>query len=214
VGEITLIDMDEICVTNTNRQIHAEVETIGQPKVQVMADRIKAINPVCKVHAIDDFLTEDTLGEYLARDYDFVIDAIDSVISKAQMIYYCKRNKIPIVCTGGAGGQTDPTQVAIKDLSRTWNDPLAAKVRSLLRREYGFSKSPGRSFSVPCVFSSEQLVYPRQDGSVCQQKTGGSPNLRMDCESGFGAATVVTATFGFAAVSRVIKKIVEKAARA
>ncbi len=210
IGEITLIDMDDICVTNTNRQIHALSTTIGEQKIEVMAERIKAINPECLVNCVDDFIAKDNLFELMSPDFDYVIDAIDSVRSKAALIAHCKRNKIPIICVGGAGGQIDPTQIQVTDLAKTIQDPLAAKVRSDLRRFYNFSKNPKRKFSVECVFSTEQLIYPDQSGEVCYAKNQLDGSMKMDCSSGFGAVTQVTATFGFVAASRVLKKLADK----
>src|SRR5690606_38180191 len=168
VGEISLFDLDDVCITNTNRQLHALDGTVGRPKVEVMAERIRAINPVCRVNAVADFVTRDSMAEHITERQYFVIDCIDSVQAKAALIAWCKRRKIGIVTTGGAGGQIDPTQIRIADLTKTYNDPLAAKVRSLLRLDYGFSRTPGRNYSVPCVFSTEQLRYPKPDGGVCQ----------------------------------------------
>lgn len=207
VGEITLIDLDDICVSNVNRQIHALSGTIGQSKVEVMAQRIKAINPDCTVNEIEDFIDPENLSQLLSKDMDYVIDAIDSIKAKVALIAYCKRNKIKIITIGGAGGQTDPTQIQISDLAKTFQDPLAAKVRSELRRHYNFTKNPQRRFQVECVFSTEHLLYPQSDGSVCAQKPQSDGPMKMDCASGFGAATVVTASFGFVAVARVIKKL-------
>lgn len=209
VNRITLIDHDDICETNINRQLHALTDTLGMSKVDVMAERIKAINPDCCVHAVDDFITETTLEKYLNQPFDYVIDAIDSIRFKAAMIYYCKRNKAPVITTGGAGGLTDPTQILVKDLSKTVNDPLAAKVRSTLRREYNFSKNTKRSFGVECVFSAQQQVYPKADGSVSQQKPG-VKGVSLDCSMGFGASSCVTSVFGFIAASRVIEKTLSK----
>ncbi|MCG8672556.1 MAG: tRNA cyclic N6-threonylcarbamoyladenosine(37) synthase TcdA [Pseudomonadales bacterium] len=211
IGTITLIDMDDICVTNTNRQVHTKADTVGQLKVEAMAERIKAINPACTVNPVMDFITRDNLSKHITKDMDFVVDCIDSVASKAAMIGYCNRNKIKIITTGAAGGQLDPTQVTVGDLNKTFNDPLARKVRSMLRRHYGFSRNPKRTYSVPCVYSQEQLKYPKPDGSVCQQKTVMEGSTRLDCAGGFGAATMVTATFGFAAVSKVIEKLLRAA---
>jgi tRNA A37 threonylcarbamoyladenosine dehydratase len=212
IGRITLIDLDDICITNTNRQIHALHDTIGDSKVGVMAERIRLINPECRVEVIDDFITLGNIPELIGNQFSYVIDCIDSVKEKAALIAHCKRNKIPVITVGGAGGQTDPTQISILDLSKTNHDPLAAKTRSLLRRLYNFSKS-GRRFAVDCVYSTEQLVYPQPDGSVCQLKSVNDGNTRLDCSGGFGASTCVTATFGFVAVSRVLQKMLERAAR-
>ena len=168
IGAITLIDMDDVCVTNTNRQIHALRDNVGLAKAEVMAERIRQINPECRVNVVDDFVTPDNVAEYMNAGFSYVIDAIDSVRPKAALIAYCRRNKIPLVTTGGAGGQIDPTQIQ---------------------------------------------VYPQADGSVCAMKATAEGPKRMDCASGFGAATMVTATFGFVAVSHALKKMMAKAAR-
>ena len=109
INQITLIDMDDICITNTNRQIHAMQGTVGRLKTEVMAERIRAINPDCEVIEVDDFVTADNLGEHIKREFDYVVDAIDSVKAKVALIAFCKRNKIPVIVAGGAGGQMDPT---------------------------------------------------------------------------------------------------------
>ncbi len=213
VGELTLIDLDDICLSNTNRQLHTLQSTIGKSKVEVMAERIKQINPACQIHALLDFISRETIPCYIHNDLDGVVDCIDSVQSKAALIAWCKRRKISIVTTGGAGGQLDPTQIQVIDLNKTFNDPLAAKVRSLLRREYGFSKTASRHYSVPCVFSTEQLRYPQADGSVCQSKVLMANGTKLDCAGGFGAVSMVTASFGMVAASKIIDKIVAGARR-
>ena len=210
VGQLTLIDMDDVCVTNINRQIHAMTGTIGQSKIEVMAARVQAINPDCQIHLIDDFITESNIPEYITKDFDYVLDAIDSIKPKTALLAYCKRQKIKVITVGGAGGQTDPTQIQISDLTKTIQDPLAAKLRNNLRRFHNFTKSTGRKFGIECVFSTEQLKYPQADGSVCAAKNTAEGSKRMDCASGFGAATVVTATFGFIAVARIIEKLTKQ----
>lgn len=200
VGQLTLIDMDDICVTNINRQIHALSGNIGLLKTEAMKARIELINPECQVNIIDDFISVENLPKYLLRNYDYVIDAIDSVKTKAALIAFCKRNKIRLITVGGAGGQTDPTQIQIADLSKTIQDPLASKVRSLLRKEYHFSQNPKRKFGIDCVFSTQPLIFPKMDGTCKVSAT-------MNCANGFGAAVMITATFGFFAVSRVIDKL-------
>lgn len=202
IGKITMIDMDDICVTNINRQIHAMTGEIGKLKTEAMQERINKINPECQVEIIDDFITTDNIPYYLNRGYDYVIDAIDSVRVKAALIAYCKRNKIRLITTGGAGGQTDPSQIQIIDLSKTIQDPLASKVRSLLRKEYNFSQNPKRKFGVDCVFSTQPLIFPKMS-------EGCEISATMNCANGFGAVTMVTATFAFFAVSRVIDKLLK-----
>lgn len=209
IGEITLIDMDDVCETNINRQIHALDGTVGMPKISVMTDRIGLINPECIVHEESEFISRENTEDLIHDGMDFVVDAIDSVKDKAALLAYCRRNKIPVVSVGGAGGQVDPTMIEVADLSKTFNDPLAAKVRSFLRRHYGFSKS-GKKFGVECVYSKEQLKYPQPDGSVCSTKMISDGQTRLDCDGGFGAATVVTSTFGMVAASRVLNKLAQK----
>lgn len=204
IGKITMIDMDDICVTNINRQLPALSGNIGKLKTEVMAERAKLINPECDVRIIDDFLSVENLAEYLVSDYDYVIDAIDNVRVKAALINFCKRRKIKVITIGGAGGQTDPSQIQIADISKTVQDPLMAKVRSALRKDYGFSQDPKRKFGVDSVFSTQQLIFPKVEGSCETSAT-------MNCANGFGAATMITATFGFFAVSRVIDKLLKSA---
>lgn len=213
VGAITLIDHDDIAASNSNRQLHTLNSTIDRSKVEVMAERVRDINPACQVTAIDDLLVETNIEKYISKDFDYVIDAIDSIRHKAALIVYCKRNKIPIITTGGAGGITDPTRIQITDLSRTFNDPLAAKVRSRLRASYGYSRNPKSRFGVDCVFSDEQHRYPKEDGTVCQQKPG-VKGVTLDCNFGYGSATFVTASFAFAAVARTIDKLLARHKRA
>lgn len=209
IGRLTLIDLDDVCVSNTNRQIHALDGAIGRMKVEVMAERIRAINADCEVTPVMDFLTADNLARYLTPAPDAVVDAIDSVRVKAALINHCHRQRLALVTTGGAGGQIDPLQIEVADLARTTQDPLAARTRSLLRRDYGFSRNPKRKFGVECVYSTEQLVYPQSDGSVCATKPGGDGSTRLDCASGFGASMMVTASFGMVAASRVIDRLVK-----
>lgn len=202
IGKITMIDMDDICVTNINRQIHAMTGTVAQLKTEAMKERVEKINPECVIEIIDDFITPENIPEYLNRGYDYVLDAIDSVRTKAALIAYCKRNKIKLITTGGAGGQTDPSQIQIADLSKTIQDPLASRVRSLLRKEYNFSQNPKRKFGVDCVFSTQPLIFPKM-GEDCEV------SATMNCANGFGAVTMVTATFGFFAVSRLVDKLLK-----
>ena len=202
IGKITMIDMDDICVTNINRQIHAMTGTVAQLKTESMKERVERINPECVVEIIDDFISPENIPEYLNRGYDYVLDAIDSVRTKAALIAYCKRNKIKLITTGGAGGQTDPSQIQIADLSKTIQDPLASRVRSLLRKEYNFSQNPKRKFGIDCVFSTQPLIFPKM-GEGCEV------SATMNCANGFGAVTMVTATFGFFAVSRLVDKLLK-----
>jgi len=209
VGKITLIDYDTIALSNVNRQIHTLNISIDQKKCQAMKERVNKINPDCVVDVIDDFITLENMSDYLSRNYDYVVDAIDSIKFKAGIIYHCKRNKIPIITTGGAGGLTDTSVIKIADLTKTYNDALAAKVRSTLREQYNFTRNPKRRFGIDCVFSSEQQCYPKDDGTVSYEKPG-IHGVSLDCRFGYGAASFVTGTFGFIATAHIIKKHINK----
>jgi len=211
VGHITIIDHDDVTEGNINRQIHALTNTIGESKVELMRERVAQINPQCDLNPIDDFLAESNLSRYIDQQFDVVIDAIDSIRFKAALIYFCKRNRISAITTGGAGGRTNPLAVDVADLSRTWNDALAAKVRSRLRSEYGFTKNPKRRFGVECVFSTEQPVYPDKMGGVSHSRPG-VPGASLDCEHGYGSVSMVTGTFGLVAAARAIKRALDKPA--
>ncbi|HHH46628.1 MAG TPA: tRNA cyclic N6-threonylcarbamoyladenosine(37) synthase TcdA [Thiotrichales bacterium] len=210
IGELTFIDGDRICETNVNRQLHALTDTIGRPKVEVMAERVLGIHPECRIHPVQDYLTVRNLDALIGRGFDYVIDAIDSISFKAALVHYCRRRKLPVVMTGGAGGLTDPTRIGVADLTRTWNDPLAAKVRAMLRSRYGYSRNPKRRFGIECVFSTEQPRYPRPDGTVGHEKPG-IHGVSLDCRFGYGSTAPVTATFGMIAASRAINRGLERA---
>jgi len=209
IGRITLVDYDTIEAGNVNRQLHALTDTLDAKKTAVMAARIAQINPRARVDVIDDFLNMDNLADILDRGYDFVIDAIDSIKFKAALIHHCKRHRIPVITTGGAGGLTDPARIQVADLSRTHHDPLASKVRGRLRDRYGFTRNPKRSFGVECVFSSQQPLYPTPDGEVSHAKPG-IHGVSLDCRFGYGTSVAITATFGFMAAGRAIEKCLKK----
>lgn len=205
IGSITLVDLDNVCVSNVNRQIHALDHEFGKAKVAAMAGRIRAINPECVVTEIEDFIGEENFEPILGRGYNCVIDAIDGVKTKAALIAWCKPRGISLITVGGAGGQTDPTRVQIADLSRTIQDPLAAKVRSLLRRHYGFPRDAKKKFGVDCVFSTEPLIYPSgEEGAACLEKDMRLTGLAC---AGFGSSICVTAAFGLVAASRVLQRL-------
>ena len=206
VGNITLIDLDMVAESNVNRQIHALGDAFGKAKTDAMAQRILAINPQCRVSCIEDFVAADNLDRMLDQGFDYLIDAIDNVRIKAAMIAWCQAHQLPLITAGGAGGQIDPTQIEIADLARTIQDPLLAKVRSVLRKEYGFTRDPKKKFGVPAVFSSEPLRYP--ESTSCEQ----APSLSgLNC-AGYGSAVCVTASFGLFAASAVLKHLALDAA--
>jgi len=212
VGRLTLIDADDICESNVNRQLHAMDGEFGKLKVEVLAQRLTRINPELRVDALAQFLTPSSLDALLLRGYDCVLDACDAFRVKVEMIAFCRRRKLPIVVSGSAGGRADPTLIEVRDLSRTEHDALLALVRKKLRGEFGFPKNRDRYFGVPAVFSRENVRYPQVDGSVCGIRPQGEGSFGLDCGGGgLGAATHVTASFAFAAVGRILERLLKPA---
>lgn len=211
VGQLTLIDMDDICVSNVNRQIHALDGTIKKTKVAVMAERAQAINAEVQVRPVEAFLTANNASSLLKDDYDYVFDAIDTPRVKCLMIVRCLELGVPVFTAGGAGGRRDPTRIRVDDLARSEGDRLLQSVRKQLRSQHGFPRG-GRKFGVDCVYSNEPPVYPGEDGSVCEERPAGA-DLRLDCRSGFGTATFVTGTFGFVAAARIVQRLTEESSR-
>lgn len=211
IGHLTLIDADDICVSNTNRQLPAHDGQYGRAKVAAMAERCRAINPLIDVAAVASFVTAANLGEMLDHDFDVVLDACDSFRSKVELIAWCRRRKLPLIVCGSAGGRTDPTLVRIRDLSRTEHDAMLALIRRKLRSEFNFPKSPDRYFSVPAVYSLENVRYPQADGSVCglRPPPDGDRALKLDCGAGLGAATHITGAFAFAAVGKALELLLK-----
>ncbi len=205
IGHITMIDLDNLAESNINRQIHALTDTIGQAKVTALAERIAQINPSCRVTQIEDFITPDNLDDMVGlRNYDYVIDAIDDVRAKTALIVYCRSNGIRLITIGGAGGQVDPTKIEVRDLCRTEQEPLLAKVRKRLRSEHGFPRGTKNKFGVDAVFSTEPLRQPDTEEACEVDGQGGVTGLNC---AGFGSAMVVTASFGLVAAAHVLRRL-------
>ncbi|MGN0920546.1 MAG: tRNA cyclic N6-threonylcarbamoyladenosine(37) synthase TcdA [Cellvibrio sp.] len=210
VGTLTLIEMDDVCVTNTNRQSHALATTIGESKLKVIAERMKDINPQIQINAIEDFLDRDNLREYINTEMHVVIDAIDAAAVKAALVAYCSRIKVRLITIGSSGGKQDPTRIKAVDLGHTQNDPMLHKVRQLLFRHHKFSKEPNRKFRIDAVYSDEQMVYPQPSGEVCMTKQVLQDGVRLDCAGGFGSSLMVTGSFGFIAAHKAIERYLTK----
>ncbi len=212
IGSISMVDMDLVAESNINRQLHALDTTLGMDKTRVLAERIQQINPECRVEIVDEFLSRENITQLVTADFDFVVDCIDDFRIKAALISYCKKTRISLITTGGAGGQTDPSKIRVTDLSRTQHDVLLAKTRKQLRQEYSFPRNPKRSFGVPCVYSDEQLVYPDGDGGLSSSRPrdlsdeNGASNA-LNCAGGLGSITHVTASFGFFAAAHVLNTL-------
>lgn len=175
VGQLTLVDYDDICLTNINRQVHALSKTIGQAKVEVMAARIKEISPKCVVEARKEYVDASNWESFLEPQPDYVIDAIDTVTSKLLLVQKCLELGIPIISSMGAGNKLDPTQFRVADISKTSVDSLARIMRKELRKR-------GIKRGLKVVFSTEPPIEPQAavpgcaEGCVC-------PNKERTCTS-------------------------------
>jgi tRNA A37 threonylcarbamoyladenosine dehydratase len=198
IGRLTLIDLDHVAESNLNRQVHALDATVGQAKVLAMRERIAQINPACAVTTIEEFVTPENVGALLPR-CAAIIDAIDQVRAKAALIAHCRASAVPVVTTGGAGGKADPALIRVDDLARTSQDPLAAKLRATLRRDFGFPRDPKKMFGIDCIYSLEPIQRP--EAAACDVDEPGLHGLSC---AGYGSSVCVTAGFGFAAASRVL----------
>jgi tRNA A37 threonylcarbamoyladenosine dehydratase len=213
VGAITMIDLDDICVTNVNRQLPAIDGQIGRPKISVLAERVRLINPACVVHAVPEFFTPSSAEHLLKGPFDFVVDAIDRMTPKALLIGSAVARGYPVITVGAAGGRRDPAQIRSGDLGEASQDELLRQVRKKLRRDHGFASGAQRGrmrFGVRCVWSEEKPVFPWADGTCAAEPEPGS-NLKLDCESGFGTAVFVTGAFGLFAAGEVVRQIASRA---
>jgi tRNA threonylcarbamoyladenosine dehydratase len=207
IGALTLVDLDEVCASNMNRQLHALDATVGRFKVHVMAERIRGIYAGCQINAVTDFFTAGSADTILAPKFDCVVDAIDSLANKCRLIAACRARKLPVIVCGAAGGRRDATKVRTADLADATHDRLLSEVRRQLRKDHGFpAEGP---FGVDCVHSTERPVFLAKDGSVCESRDDADTDLKgnLNCNLGLGSATFVTGTFGFAAASLAVRRI-------
>jgi len=208
IGRLTLVDLDDVCISNVNRQLPALTGSFGKPKVEVLAERVALIHPDCQVQPLRELFTQANADRLLDQDFDFLYDAIDGVTHKCHLIAICKKRRLPILTSGSAGGRRDPTQIEIVDLSRSTHDRLLQSVRKRLRKDFGFPRQEGKQFGVDCVISREPVVFPQSDGTVCETREAGM-DLRLDCRSGYGTASFVTGAFGFAAAAYIVRRLAE-----
>lgn len=214
VGKITIIDFDEICITNANRQLHALQGLVGRKKAEVMAERLRKINPQAEVVFFSEFYNAESSEKFLGLKPDYVVDAIDNLTAKCHLLATCRERGIKVITSAGSGAKLDPLQIEMADLAATHTDPMAHQVRKILRQKYDFPE--GRHFGIPCVFSAEEpmpsveLKYDKGTGfkCVCPQ---GQNNLHS-CEHRpvmWGNASFVTGAFGLAIASWVVRQVKE-----
>lgn len=203
IGTVTLVDFDDVCITNFNRQVHALESLVGQPKAEVMAARLRQINPRAEIRVLPTFYNAETSAAVLSAHPDVVIDAIDCVSSKCHLLAACVHNGVRVICATGSGGRLDPSRIEVADLAQTDVDPLARMVRKLLRRHHGFPAEGQGPFDITAVFSREPPVMPQAlacdlgQGFRCVCAKGANPLLSCDERNLIlGSAVFVTGAFG------------------
>lgn len=229
VGALSLIDLDHIAESNVNRQLHALSETIGQAKVVAMAQRVRGINPACRVQMIDDFVGPDNVAEILPADAAVVIDCTDQAQAKIAMIIEARRRQIPIIICGGAGGKTNPLSLRAGDLAMAVNDALLSKLRNTLRRQHGYPKASDQAgklrkrvpkmklralwFDQPAVLPSlwteaQATVPPIRPelGQIALQAPDAASLQGLSC-AGYGSAVSITASMGMVAANEALQWI-------
>lgn len=214
VGHVRLVDFDKVCITNTNRQLQAMKGTIGKYKSEILAERLRLINPQAEIEPMTTFYSSENCDEILGNSPDFVVDAIDNLTAKCHLIATCKERNIPLVVSTGASSRLDPTAIQVADLAETRMDPLAQSVRRILRQKYGFP-SKGE-FGIPAVFSTESVHSPEEltydNGLGFRCVCPGGKNEFHSCENRsiiYGTASFVTGTFGMTCASVVVRKLTD-----
>jgi tRNA A37 threonylcarbamoyladenosine dehydratase len=217
VGELVLVDFDEICITNVNRQLHAMKGTVGRRKVDVMAERLRLIHPAGSFVAVPEFYSEVSSERLLTGHIDFVVDAIDNITAKVHLIATCVKRGIPLVSSMGAAARMDPTRVRTAALADTHTDPLARNVRKLLRKLHGIDARDAQG--VTAVFSEEEPIdptavgYDHGQGFRCVCPNGDNGLHSCDHRSRIeGSASFVTGTFGLTCASVVVRKLIARQA--
>lgn len=204
LGQIHLVDYDEVCLSNTNRQIQAMSSTVGQLKAEALKQRFLQISPHLEVVIHDLAFDENTCEKLLGEQPHVVIDAIDSQRDKCRLLSECRAKDIPVVTCGGAGGKQDPSFIRVEDLARSYGDKMLYQIRKRLRKEYRFPRGKKSKFNIPAVFSCENTWYQNEEG-VMTQDPEVRPEGVLDCAAGLGTSAAVTGSFGFFMASEAIK---------
>jgi tRNA threonylcarbamoyladenosine dehydratase len=214
IGKLTLVDFDRVCVTNANRQLQALSTNVAKRKVEVLAERVRAIDPRIEVRACPVFYAANTSAQILSGDLDYVIDSIDNLTAKSHLLAECKERQIRVITTLGSAGRLDPLQVGVRDLGKTEHDGMALALRRILRTEYAFPS--GKHFGIPAVWSREvardpvPLAYDGDDGFRCVCPGGTNPHHSCDDRSMIrGTVSFVTGVFGLVAAGHVVREIAE-----
>lgn len=216
VGKITLVDFDEICITNANRQLHAVQGVVGKKKVEVMAERLRKINPQAQVDAIPIFYNAETSEQILSLKPDWILDCIDNITAKCHLLSVARERRLSVLSSAGAGSRIDPLRIKIADLAQTYQDAFAHQIRKELRTHHQFPRTG--DFGIPCVFSDEpmsipeKLSYDKEEGFQCVCPQGQNDFHSCDRRSIIhGTASFLTGSFGLVMASFVVRQISDQA---
>jgi len=206
IGSLTLIDFDEICATNINRQIHALDSTVGRSKVEVMAERCRQINPECRVVPMHKFYQEETSDMLLQPGFDYVLDCIDHITAKLHLIENCVKRRIPVISSMGAANKLDPTQIKVADISSTEKCRLARIIRKELRRR-------GIDQGVPVVYSTEEFRPLSDDAHICADNCicPNPEDQRWSCRDRrviLGSSSYIPPLFGLTMAGVVVQQLI------
>ncbi len=203
VGQIILVDGDAVCISNTNRQLHALAGNEGLNKTSVMAARAKAINPDIKITEINRFISRTNPSEFLDGFSGVVIDAIDALSPKCGLINEVRNRHLKMVTVGGCAGRLDGTRIKVTDLTASRDDPLMMLVRKRLRQNYDFPRKG--LFNISCVWSDEPFTQPTDCAGLPGGEIPEDEEMRPNCEWGYGTASHVAGAFGLAAAGEAIR---------
>ena len=209
VGALTLIDLDHIAESNINRQIHALGSTLGQAKVQAMANRVADINPTCRVICHDAFVEAHNVQDVIDADADLIIDCVDQVHAKIAMILLCQKRQQDLLVCGAAGGKTDALSLRQGDLRDATHDALLARIRHILRKQHGFARAqPKRTpkMGVETFWFDQPTITPEAWSAGLETPEFGAA---LAC-AGYGSAVTVTATLGFVVAGRAIERLLKQ----
>ncbi len=208
IGNIRLIDHDIISITNTNRQCHALSSTIGKPKAEIFAKRLTDINPMLNIEYHREFIDQSKMSLLFPPDAasdSYVVEAIDSIHSKTALINHLKRNRYKFIVSGGAGGKTDCSKISVSDLSIVSQDPLLARIRENLRRDYGFTAGNGHKFGIRCVYIQTPKHKPSEVNTPEELKI--ISEYFDDNTVTFGTSMTVTASLGLSLAREITNRI-------
>ena len=192
VGKLTIVDGDDIDNTNINRQLPAMKSTVGKLKVDVMAERLKDINPELELTVLGEFLNPERIIEVVSDEYDYVMDCIDSISPKINLLMAAKRKRVKVISAMGAGGKTDPSKIIVTDIAKTYHDPLSRRIRKVLR-------SKGINKGIRVVFSTES---PDKESI---ELTDGKDYKK----SFYGTISYMPALFGLNAAAEVLRYLLD-----